>query len=97
MPRTLPGLGCGEFDPAQIVVHHRLPDVHRLPLLLTLCRACHARVHRTFRPRYGMPEFLRILWREQHRGWPEQWDLALPSAAVSLFENVYQVSLFEAA
>ena len=91
-------LGCGELDPDRIVVHHRVPDLHRLALLVTLCRACHVRVHHTWRPRYGMPEFLRTLWREQYRGLPEQLELALASASVrSSAEGLLQVSLFEAA
>lgn len=90
-------LACGEFDPAQIVVHHRMPDIHRLPWLLTLCRACHARIHHTWRPRYGMSELLRTLWREQYRGAPEQLELALFSASLTAWDSAYQVSLFEAA
>lgn len=91
-------LACGEADPERIVVHHRVPDLHRLPLLVTLCRACHARVHHTHRPRYGMPEFLRSLWREQYRGLPEQLELALGAAfLISSSEGLSQVSLFEAA
>ena len=91
-------LGCGAAHSDQMIVHHRVPDLHRLPLLITLCRACHARVHHTWRPRFGMPEFLRTLWREQYRGLPEQLELTLRSASVTAGpQSLLQVSLFEAA
>lgn len=89
--------GCGELDPDQVIVHHRRPGIHRLPLLATLCRRCHCRVHRTWRPRYGFPEYLRVLWREQYPDLAEQLELALEIGAVTPAGPVYQVSLFEAA
>jgi 5-methylcytosine-specific restriction endonuclease McrA len=66
---------CGRFQ--GLVVHHRRPGANQARFLLTLCRRCHARLHRTFRPRYGFPVMLRVLWREQHRGLAEQRELAL--------------------
>ena len=69
---------CGELDPAKLLVHHRRPG-NRLPNLLTLCRACHARIHHTWRPRFGFAStpLLRNLWREANRGLAEQRLLAL--------------------
>ena len=65
---------CGEVDAAQLVVHHRRPGDHRLTHLITLCRACHVRVHRTWRPGYGFASIamLRRLWRESNRDLAEQ-------------------------
>ena len=88
---------CGELDSSQIVVHHRRPGVHRERYLLSLCRACHARVHRTYRPLYGFPEFLRDLWREQNRDLAEQYELALNTASFDQVGHISQPTLFEAA
>jgi hypothetical protein len=66
---------CGSLD--DLCVHHRRPGVHRLPLLLTLCRPCHARIHATWRPGFGFPAELRRLWREANPGLAEQIELAL--------------------
>lgn len=65
---------CGEADPLH--VHHRRAGDHQT--LITLCAACHARVHRTVSLRRWMPEFLLALWREWHPGVPEQLQLPLP-------------------
>jgi hypothetical protein len=51
--------------------------------MLTLCRKCHARIHRTYRPRYGFTGLLRVLWREMHPGLPEQRQLPIFPQAVS--------------
>lgn len=44
---------------------------------MTLCAACHARVHRLSAIRRWLPEDLVELWREQHPGLPEQMQFAL--------------------
>ena len=50
-----------------LVVHHRwqrnVPEA-----LITLCRACHARLHRLGAINRWVPETLLALWAEQHPG-----------------------------
>ncbi len=77
---------CGEVERALLLVHHRRPGWNREQWLVTICRACHVRVHLTFRPRFS--GLLRRLWREAHRGLPEQ--RVLP---VLLAERARQVPL----
>ncbi len=62
--------------PASLVVHHRRPGVSRLPLLVSLCRGCHARVHRLRAIRRAVcPEvFLSIPGRPS--SWPSPSSLA---------------------
>ncbi len=55
-----------------IVVHHRIPGVSKLPLMISLCPACHAIVSRTRVMRRHMPALLLELWREQHPNGHEQ-------------------------
>ena len=66
-----------------IAVHHRRPGVSKVPSLISLCPACHARLHRTqvwalhaadFRT--GSFAYATILWRELHPDAPEQLALA---------------------
>jgi len=86
---------CAEpcLAPASLVVHHRRPGVSRLPLLVCLCRGCHARVHRLRAIRRAVyPEAFLALWREQHPRAPEQLALAFDPGAGrpqsrSLFED----------
>lgn len=80
-----------------VLVHHRRPEVDQIRWLLTLCRRCHVRIHRTWRPAYGFPELLRVLWREQHADLAEQLELALMSVAIAPAEPLHQISIFEAA
>lgn len=63
-----------------IVVHHRVPGVSRLHLMISLCPACHAIVSRTRVMRRPMPPLLVELWREQHPKGHEQ--------AVLSFEDI---------
>ncbi len=62
------------------IVHHRRPGQNRTRVLITLCAACHARVHRLATLRVWLPPFLVALWEEQHVGAPRQlqFDLAGP-------------------
>jgi hypothetical protein len=88
---------CGEPG---LPVHHRRPGVHRLHRLVTLCLKCHARIHHTYRPRYGFTGLLRVLWRELHPGLAEQRALPLfPRLFPEEGERVEseQAALFEAA
>ena len=55
-----------------IVVHHRVPGVSKLPLMISLCPACHAIVSRTRVMRRHVPPLLLELWREQHPNGHEQ-------------------------
>ena len=53
-------------DKRSIIVHHRVPGKSLLHLMLSLCPACHAKVHRTKAVLSEMPSLLLELWREQH-------------------------------
>lgn len=55
-----------------ITVHHRVPGRSALNLMIALCPACHARVHRTLAALSEMPPLLLQLWREQHPKGHEQ-------------------------
>jgi len=55
-----------------IVVHHRIPGVSKMPLMISLCPACHAIVSRTRVMRRPIPPLLLELWREQHPNGHEQ-------------------------
>ena len=59
---------------APLVVHHRHPS-HVSSALITLCRACHARLHRLGAIDRWVPELLSDLWAEQHPGRPRQLQL----------------------
>jgi hypothetical protein len=60
-----------------LAVHHRQPGCHDLDRLITVCAACHARVHRLSAVRRWIPEALAPLWAEQHPGSPLQLQLPL--------------------
>ncbi len=80
---------CGEVDPLKILVHHRPRG------LITLCRACHVRIHRTWRPSFLFASFelLRRLWREVNADLAEQRLLALIGEKAA--ERERQAGLFE--
>lgn len=59
-------------DKRSIVVHHRIPGKSLLNAMISLCPACHARVHRTKVVLSAMPPLLLKLWREQHPKGHEQ-------------------------
>jgi hypothetical protein len=62
-------------------VHHRLPGLHHPDFLVTLCAGCHARTHRLLAVRRFLPEFLLVLWVEQHPTLPQQLQFAFQEAA----------------
>src|SRR5579875_205789 len=53
---------CGEREAEQIVVHHRRPGHTSMRWKVTLCRGCHAKVHRTKYPRWWMASELPAFW-----------------------------------
>ena len=64
---------CGAGKAARrLHVHHRRPGVHDPDWLVSLCAACHARVHRLAALRRWLPERLIALWSEQHPEAPVQ-------------------------
>lgn len=67
--------GCGGAGKTArgLHVHHRRPGLHDPDWLVTLCAACHARVHRlsAIRRRW-LPEHVVELWSEQHPTVPVQ-------------------------
>jgi hypothetical protein len=84
---------CGEGN-RRLHVHHRRPGVSREKLLIALCPAHHAQVHR-LPGRDGIHPARRAdRWREQHPGAPEQLFLdfgreaaAPPASAFWLWED----------
>jgi hypothetical protein len=85
---------CGEPKSAErrrLHVHHRRPGVSRENLLIALCPAHHALIHRLQVLDRILPPLLAELWREQHPGAPEQLLLGFgpaPDAAASFWESV---------
>lgn len=75
-----------------ITVHHRKPGRSVLHLMISLCPACHAKVHRTKTVMSEMPPLLLELWREQHPKGHEQttlnfWVRGPAAKAVRLFSE----------
>ncbi len=56
----------------EIIVHHRVPGKSVLNLMIALCPACHAKIHRTKAALSVMPPLLLKLWREQNPDGQEQ-------------------------
>ena len=71
-----------------IIVHHRIPGRSEMRLMISLCPACHARVHRTKVVVTEMSPLLLMLWREQHPKGHEQkafhFETRVEKAAVSV-------------
>ncbi len=87
---TCRACGASGRDKRSIVVHHRRPGRSRLELMISLCPACHARVHRTRAVLSEMSLMLRELWRELHPRGHEQTALdfrwqVVPPTLVPLF------------
>jgi 5-methylcytosine-specific restriction endonuclease McrA len=85
---------CGAIE--DLIVHHRRPGRNARRLLISLCRRCHAKVHRTLRPGFSFPEQLRELWREAHPELAEQLCFRL-TTHFSPDNEAEQPALFEAA
>jgi hypothetical protein len=58
-------------------VHHRQAGNHTPSLLIALCAACHAQVHRLLSMRKWIPALVAELWAEQHPGAPVQIQMEL--------------------
>jgi len=58
-------------------IHHRQPGANLPSLLICLCAACHAQVHRLLSLWKWIPESLAELWAEQHPGVPVQLQIPL--------------------
>jgi hypothetical protein len=70
------GYACRVCSKRNVTVHHRVPGVSSLDLMITLCIGCHSRVHKLgILNDPEIPELLRFLWREQHPDGPEQYVL----------------------
>lgn len=67
--------GASGSGKRSITVHHRKPGRSVLHLMIALCPACHAKVHRTRAVVSQMPPLLLALWREQHPHGHEQGTL----------------------
>lgn len=73
-------------------VHHRVPGVSKLHLMITLCAAHHAQVEHLEVAKKSMTPLFRQLWREQHPDAHEQAILCFKvtqsaSTPVNLFEE----------
>ena len=83
----VPGCVTTKRGKRSVAVHHREPGNSDPAKMLTLCLACHAKVTRTFYVQDDWPEFLRVLWREQHPDGHEQTGIdfaALPPLPVKV-------------
>ncbi len=65
---------CRVCDGLKPGVHHRVPGVSKLHLMIALCAGCHAKVHRTkgMLSTVDVSPLLLVLWREQHPDGHEQ-------------------------
>ena len=79
---------CPNLKRRKLCVHHRIPGVSKLDLMITLCTCCHAIVERTQMVLGEMTPLLLVLWREKHPDGKEQLklplDLELPKAIEQL-------------
>ena len=65
---------------ATVRVHHRVPGVSKLHLMITLCAAHHAQVEHLQVVKKPMPPLLLKLWRERHWKGHEQTALNFASS-----------------
>jgi len=68
-------------------VHHRQPGRNTLSLLISLCAACHAQVHRLLSICKWIPATLLELWVEQHPDVPLQLQMELSAQLELQFEG----------
>lgn len=79
---------CPNLLGRKLVVHHRVPGVSKLELMITLCTACHAIVERTQMVLSEMTPLLLELWRERHPKGQEQLQLPLTSCSLKVIEQL---------
>ena len=84
-------------DKRALTVHHRVPGKSLLHLMISLCPACHNKVHRTKAVVSAMPPLLLELWREQHPAGHEQTALDFTlkqtcAQVVPLFADMQEAS-----
>lgn len=70
---------CPNLERRKLCVHHRVPGVSKMELMITLCTHCHAIVERTKMVLSEMTPLLLVLWREKHPEGKEQLYLPLNS------------------
>jgi len=68
-------------------IHHREAGSNLPSLLICLCAACHAQVHRLLSLWKWIPELLAELWAEQHPGVPVQLQISLSAQLEMPFEG----------
>ena len=84
---------CPNLERRKLCVHHRVPGVSKLDLMITLCTRCHAIVERTQMVLGEMTPLLLVLWREKHPGGREQLRLPLDSELPKTEEQLIPPSL----
>ena len=72
----MPGRMTTRHGKRAVAVHHREPGNSAPSKMLTLYLGCPAKVTPTNYVQDDWPEFLRVLWREQHRDGQEQDSLS---------------------
>ena len=85
--------GASGRDKRSIIVHHRVPGISKLELMISLCPGCHAKVHHIGVVFSAMVPLLLELWREQHPHGHEQrqleFDVKMPAALpMPLFSSI---------
>ncbi len=68
-------------------IHRREAGSNLPSLLISLCAACHAQVHRLLSLWKWIPELLAELWAEQHPGVPVQLQISLSAQLQLPFEG----------
>ena len=68
-------------------VHHREARNHTPSLLIALCAACHAQVHRLLSIWKWIPALVAELWAEQHPGSPVQIQMELSAQLELSFQG----------
>src|SRR6185437_5379327 len=79
---------CPNLERRKLCVHHRVPGVSKLELMITLCTRCHAIVERTKMVLSEMTPLLLVLWREKHPEGKEQLHLPLNSELPEVIEQL---------